>query len=109
MIEWARIKELRREIGDDDFNEVAELFLEESDAVIARISVSAGAPMLEANLHFLKGAALNLGFRDFAALCQHGERQAALGNCDVDLGAVIACYHASKRALLAGEASSAAA
>lgn len=106
MIEWARINALRGEIGDDDFNEVAEMFLEESDAVIARMSIRAGAPMLEANLHFLKGAALNLGFREFAALCQQGERQASLGSCDIDLGAVTACYHASKRALLAGEAGS---
>jgi histidine phosphotransfer protein HptB len=54
MIDWDRLNELRSEIGDGDFAEVVELFLLEADEVIARISVSAGATALEADLHFLK-------------------------------------------------------
>lgn len=102
MIEWERVNELRSEIGDDDFAEVVALFLEEADEVILRMSAVAGAKALEADLHFLKGAALNLGFADFAALCQDGERRAAAGDTGVDLGRVCACYHASKDVLRAG-------
>ena len=97
MIDWDRVNELRSEIGIDDFDEVVILFLEEADEAIARVSVLAGAKPLEADLHSLKGAALNLGFSEFAALCQEGERRAAAGSTDVDLDQVRAVYQASKR------------
>lgn len=102
MIEWERVNELRSEIGDDDFAEVVALFLEEADEVIARISPDDGARALESDLHFLKGAALNLGFAEFAALCQDGERRAAGGDIEVDLTRVKSCYDASKLALAVG-------
>lgn len=103
MIEWERVNELRSEIGDDDFAEVVALFLEEADEVILRISAAAGAKALEADLHFLKGAALNLGFAEFAALCQSAERRAAVGDTNIDLVRVRTCYHLSKDALQAGQ------
>jgi histidine phosphotransfer protein HptB len=99
MIYWDRLNELRSEIGEEDFAEVVELFLQEADEVIGRISLKSGAAALEADLHFLKGAALNLGFRSFAVLCQEGEKRAAAGSCDIDLAAVIDCYQLSKTAL----------
>lgn len=102
MIDWDRVNELRSEIGEDDFAEVVDLFLQEADEVIARITQSSGAAVLEADLHFLKGAALNLGFRDFAGLCQDGERRAALGDSLVDLAPVKASYEKSKAALELG-------
>lgn len=109
MIDWGRVKELRDEIGADDFDEVVALFLEEADEVIARISPAAGAKALEADLHFLKGAALNLGFADFAALCQDGERRAAAGDTNVDIDPVRGCYQGSKIAFGLGLAQSLAA
>lgn len=109
MIDWMRVKELRDEIGADDFDEVVALFLEEADEVIARIAPASGAKTLEADLHFLKGAALNLGFADFAALCQSGERRAAAGDTGADVDLVRACYHSSKAAFGLGLAQSLAA
>ena len=103
MIEWDRVNELRSEIGDDDFAEVVTMFLEESDEIIAQTKIGIDAKTLESNLHFLKGAALNLGFADFAAICQIGERRAASGSVDVDLVMVADSYYASKRALEAGQ------
>lgn len=103
MIEWERVNELRDEIGEADFGEVVAMFLEEADEVIARTTLDIGAKDLEANLHFLKGAALNLGFAEFAALCQDGERRAAAGRVDVDFSRVVQSYHASKEALEAGQ------
>jgi HPt (histidine-containing phosphotransfer) domain-containing protein len=99
MIDWGRVKELRDEIGADDFGEVVALFLEEADEVIARIAPTLGAKALEADLHFLKGAALNLGFADLAALCQEGERRAASGDVGVNVDPVSRCYQTSKAAL----------
>jgi HPt (histidine-containing phosphotransfer) domain-containing protein len=104
MIAWDRVNELRSEIGDDAFTEVVMMFLEEADEVIARISVEAGAKALESDLHFLKGAALNLGFAEFAGLCQDGERQAAGGDTKIDLARACSSYQASKLALEVGQA-----
>jgi HPt (histidine-containing phosphotransfer) domain-containing protein len=99
MIDWDRLHELREEIGDDAFDEVVAMFLEETDEVIARLSATGGAKALESDLHFLKGSALNLGLADLAALCQDGERTASLGGINVDLDHVRSCYLASKFAL----------
>jgi hypothetical protein len=34
MIDWKRVEELRTEIGNDGFAEVAEMFLEEAEATV---------------------------------------------------------------------------
>lgn len=102
MIDWTRVTDLQDEIGADDFDEVVDMFLEEADDVIARITPDDGAKSLEADLHFLKGAALNLGFAALATLCQDGERRAAFGHNDIEVAAVKYCYAQSKTALAAG-------
>ena len=96
MIDWARVAELRDEIGAEDFAEVVTLFLEEADEVVARLGTCDGPGPLESALHFLKGSALNLGFRELAQLCQEGERQAAHGGIDIDTAAIARTYEASK-------------
>ena len=96
MIDWDRVRELRSEIGPDDFAAVASLCLEEADEAIARLSADGGAKALAADLHFLKGAALNLGFDALSALCQDGERRAGIGDLSVDLAAVKAAYGACR-------------
>lgn len=103
MIDWSRIADLREEIGEDDLLEVVGLFLEETDEVIARLFNGAGSTVVEAELHFLKGSALNLGFAQLAKLCQEGEHIVADSNAAaVSLAAVIDLYHRSKIAFLAG-------
>lgn len=102
MIAWDRVNELRSEIGAEDFAEVVALFLAETDDVFARISTAAGPAVLEADLHFMKGAALNLGFREVARLCQDGERRAAMGDCTVDLDRLRRSYASSRAELSSG-------
>ena len=102
MIDWERVKELRAEIGADDFSEVAVMFLEEADEAVSRLSPELTAKAMEADLHFLKGAALNLGFDALSGLCQDGERRAAAGDTAVDLEAVRSTYFASKAAFEGG-------
>ena len=63
MINWDRVDELRHEVGPEDFNEVIELFLEEVDDTISTLGMCDGNRTLEEQLHFLKGSALNIGFR----------------------------------------------
>lgn len=110
MIDWSRVDELKDEIGADDFGEVVALFLDEADEVAARLGAGPDPARIEAELHFLKGSALNLGFTDLAQLCQEGEKAAAAGQgAGIDLGAVIDCYAASRRAFESGPGRSAAA
>jgi HPt (histidine-containing phosphotransfer) domain-containing protein len=104
MIDWDRVAELRNEIGAADFAEVVEMFLEEADEVATTVYTNASPTAVEQALHFLKGSALNLGFRDLAQLCQIGEKAAAGGDISgVDLGQVVTVYEQSKMAFVAGK------
>ena len=103
MILWSRVTELRDEVGDEDFKEVVELFLDEVEEVIERLRTDTNRDQLEQDLHFLKGSALNLGFSTFSDLCQDGERLAAQGKPDsVDLAAIVDGYDRSKDCFLDG-------
>ncbi|MGH1464026.1 MAG: Hpt domain-containing protein [Cognatishimia sp.] len=109
MIDWAQIAELKAEIGADDFTEVVEIFLDEVDEAIAALGNTAPGDHLESALHFLKGSALNLGFKDFAKLCQIGELSASRGMADqVNLSEIRECYRKSRVAFLEGLAKNAA-
>jgi HPt (histidine-containing phosphotransfer) domain-containing protein len=100
MIDWNRVTQLREEIGEPDFAEVVALFLEEVDEAVARLRDGFDPTTLAADFHFLKGSALNLGFRNFAALCQKGE-SAQRSNADTELVAkAIASYEKSRTEFL---------
>jgi HPt (histidine-containing phosphotransfer) domain-containing protein len=80
MIDWSRVRELKDEVGEEDFDEVVELFVEEVKGVLEPMRRGENdATALESDLHFLKGCALNMGFSEFCELCHKGERQAASG------------------------------
>lgn len=97
MIHWPRISELRQEVGAEDFDEVVALFLEEVQEVTERLQNAQDRSQLEQDLHFLKGSALSLGFQEFSALCQDGERESAEGNADqVDIGFIINSFEKSR-------------
>ena len=102
MIDWSRVAELQAEVGEDGFAEVAALFLEETDEVVTRLRGGKVASLSQ-DLHFLKGSALNLGFRDLALRCQEGERMCTAGaGAAVDLAALIRLYNDSRAAFLTG-------
>lgn len=99
MISWDRVNELKDEIGEEDFAEVAEMFLEEVEEVIARLRTDPKPELYEQDLHFLKSSSLNLGFEALSKLCHEGERQAANGQTGaVQLAPVFDTYDASKQA-----------
>jgi len=103
MIDWGRLKDLRSEIGEADFADVIEMFLEETNEVIERLGQGPDVKQIEADLHFLKGSALNLGFAEVAHLCQAGERAAANGQAaTINLKTLIASYAASRSQLITG-------
>ena len=97
MIDWLRMSELRDEIGQEGFDEVVDVFLEEAEEVLARLSQGSG-PAHE-DLHFLKGSALNLGFVLVAQHCQDGERLLSAGG-QPDPQAIAAAFRSAREAVL---------
>ena len=63
MIQWHRVRQLRDEVGADEFDEVVQIFLDEVQEVIARLHQDTARTQLEQNLHFLKGSALKFWVR----------------------------------------------
>lgn len=103
MIDWTRIQELRNEIGAEDFGEVVQLFLEEAEEEIAALRSGCDTSQIESRLHMLKGSALNLGFRSFAALCQTGETAAARRDfAQIDLPTILAGFDISRTQFIEG-------
>lgn len=110
MIDWKRVADLRDEIGSEDFEEVLPLFLEEVLGVMDTLRNAPDLSRLEEDLHFLKGAALNLGFEAFTNLCSAGETAAAAGHAGtVNLTEIIDCFEVSRAAFDTGLAQGAAA
>ncbi|MEM6636867.1 MAG: Hpt domain-containing protein [Pseudomonadota bacterium] len=101
MIDWNRVAELRDEIGAEDFGEVVDLFLDEVEGIVAKLDAAPVVAELEEDLHFLKGSALNLGFSEFGAICQAGEKAAARGEGSlIDISQVVTAYWSSKTAFM---------
>lgn len=94
MIDLERVAELRRELGDEDFPEVAELFQAEVEESLEKLR-TADEDEARARLHFLKGSALNLGFAALAQACD-----AQPPGAPVDVEALDRIYRASLRELL---------
>jgi HPt (histidine-containing phosphotransfer) domain-containing protein len=97
MIDWSRVTELRDEVGREDFGEIVALFLEEVDEVIKRLKCSEDRSKLGADLHFLKGSSLNLGFASLSNLCQLGEIAITAGTeGTVNLSQILGSYKMSR-------------
>lgn len=102
MIDWDRVAALREEVGPEDFDEVVELFLQEVDEEIETLKASAPHDGLAEKLHFLKGSALSLGFRDFSSLCQTGESALTHDpSSGVDVEGLQSSYQTSRSVFLA--------
>ena len=103
MIDWATVKTLRDEVGEEDFAEVVEIFLEEVAEMIDKLRTAPDIDTLGADLHALKGSALNLGLTPFADMCQSGETRAADGRAEeIAVIPILDCYEESRLVLLAG-------
>jgi HPt (histidine-containing phosphotransfer) domain-containing protein len=103
MINWERVKQLEGDIGAEDFGDVVVMFIEEVDEAVdnLRASPELDSDALASALHFLKGSAANLGFKEFIDYCSAGEKLAESGSSsDVDLATVVRLYDDSKQLFL---------
>lgn len=98
MIDWARIEELRFEIGEEGFGEVVDIFLDEVAETMADLVNLPKGSDRAARLHFLKGSALNLGFAELAQMCKTAEADQDA----VRPEEIVAAFHAAKEVLLTG-------
>ena len=97
MIDWARVMELREEVGPSEFEPVLELFMDEVEEIVMRLSRDDPA-RLARDLHFLKGSAWNLGFAEFGAQCQECETQSLRGQPNaISIDQIVSCYARSKQ------------
>lgn len=104
VMDWNRLDELRSEVGADALGEVLALFLEETDDMADRLTGAYDPDTLADDLHFMKGAALNLGFDALADACRAGETALAdTGAASVDIAAILDSYATAKAELHARE------
>ncbi len=101
MVDWKRAEELKDEVGEEAFLEVVELFLEEVDEVMTRLTTAQGPGRLLDDLHFLKGSAMSLGFKTLADRCAENEAMARkTGPDSVDITHLADIYTVSRREFL---------
>ncbi|WP_224824289.1 Hpt domain-containing protein [Cognatishimia sp. MH4019] len=101
MIDWTRIEDLKMELGDEDFEEVFRIFLDEVQDSVDSLETAPTNQTLEAILHSVKGNAVTVGFSKLAELAGAGEISAGQG-ADVNLQEIISAHRLSKDAYLAG-------
>lgn len=102
MIDWARIDTLRDEVGPESFAEIAAMFLAEADTAVAGLSGGKAPRALAADLHAIKGSALNLGFNELSDLCARGEAAAMAGQPEhADLEGIRRAFASARAAFLA--------
>lgn len=79
MIDWGHVADLYTEFGEDGFGEVLQVFTTEVQDGLAQLKAAQTADEHRIAFHFLKGAALNLGFQDVSSFCSMGEMRAHRG------------------------------
>lgn len=79
MIDWSQVADLYTDFDEDSFSEVLQVFVQEMKAGMAQLKAAQSPDENRTAFHFLKGAALNLGFSEVANLCSSGELRAAEG------------------------------
>jgi HPt (histidine-containing phosphotransfer) domain-containing protein len=102
VIDWSRVNQLRDEVGPEAFAEIAALFLAEAEGAVSRLDPAVAPPVMAADLHAIKGSALNLGFSDLADLCARGESDALAGQSGkVDIPAIRQAFAAARKDFVA--------
>lgn len=82
MINWDRVRELQRDIGSEEFDEIVAIFIDEVNETAQNLREGETLQTLEMLLHSLKNSALNLGLSDLSEQCQSAEIAARAGQTD---------------------------
>lgn len=90
-VDWDRLNELRSDIGEEDFADVAMLFVAELQETLDALTPDKAT---SADFHFLRGSAANLGFVALVNACSAAEN-ACNGSAPPDVEAVRAAFAAA--------------
>lgn len=81
-VDWDRLNELRDDIGEEDFADVAILFVSELQDTLDNLTNDTAQA---SDFHFLRGSASNLGFIALVEACTRAEAACNAGSLpDVD-------------------------
>lgn len=95
MIDWDRVSELKAEVGEEDFAEVLEMFIEEVEEALMGLG-KPDAHLIREGLHFVKGSALNIGLSELSEMCREAESSMKNGlSQQVDFEAIHRAFSAS--------------
>ncbi|QBY02103.1 Hpt domain-containing protein [Rhodophyticola sp. CCM32] len=97
MIDLNRLADLRSEIGEEGFTEVADLFVEEMRGAMDHL-IRNPLAVTQDDLHFLRGSAANLGLTGFVTCCATAEQRICASK-PVDIPALVKTYEASLAAI----------
>lgn len=97
MIDWDRLQGLRTDIGEEDFADVAMIFVAEITEHLDRLTADP-ASASAGDFHFLRGSASNMGFVAMVDACRDAEAACMAGGLP-DLAAVTGSFAASLRAI----------
>lgn len=93
MIDWQRLNTLREDIGEDDFGDVALLFVSEMTEHLDRLAGDPALARME-DFHFLRGSAANMGLSALVDACGLAEA-ACLAGQPPDVTGINALFDAS--------------
>lgn len=96
MIDWEKVAELQDHMGPADMVEIITLFEQEVENITSHLGAGPEGRNLEEDFHYLKGAALTMGFAQFADTCAAAEALAQCGSVEpASIDAVLISYHQS--------------
>lgn len=103
LIDWDRVALLRDDLGADGVELVTAIFTEDAQMLLRQIGRAHSAAAQEADLHRLRGGALNLGCAGLAAACALHERRANAGEMlpEAEVTRLVRMCEASLEALAA--------
>lgn len=102
MIEWQRLSELREDVGDEEFEDVVSLFLEEIRQTLPDLA-QADLEARVSLLHSIKGSARNIGLTSFARVCDAEERNILeTGRVSLSDADIMAAFERVDRLMAAG-------
>ncbi|BDW87175.1 Hpt domain-containing protein [Roseicyclus marinus] len=97
MIDRARLDGLRQDIGEEDFADLACVFVAEMSDHLDRLGGDPASAMAE-DFHFLRGSAANLGLAAMADACARAEAACKAGTAP-DIAAIAEIFALSLDAI----------
>lgn len=104
MIDWNRVQDLKSDFGEDDFEELLVVFLDEVETAITDFQDDGKTEeKTRSQMHFLKGCAANVGFSELASLASSIEEGGVFDGMEASVRQV---FEQSKTALMGASHSS---